>query len=56
MNDLSQTAFEEAHAVTQTSWMPPEAPLAMPRQRLEADTSFSVLGWIVRLLIPLRRV
>lgn len=60
MTNLSQSAFDEAEVITefgtQADWLPPEAPLAMPRQILEADRAESVLGWIMRVLMPLRRV
>lgn len=55
MNDLSQTSFAEADAIGQTGWLPPEAPLAMPRQVLEHDGPHPVLMTLIRLLMPLRR-
>ena len=58
MMDLSKTDFDPAlaEAVEQTSWLPPEAPLAMPRQRLEHDRPHPILTTLIRALLPLRRV
>ena len=57
MNALSNTDFDPAlaEAVALTSWLPPEAPLAMPRQVLEADADHALLSALLRLIFPARR-
>ncbi|WP_176440939.1 hypothetical protein [Oceanicola sp. 22II-s10i] len=56
MTDLSKTAFDRAVAVAQTDWLPPEAPLAMPRQVLERPEHGTLMSLLARLLMPVKRV